>query len=69
MTVKHLIGFLQTQDPELPIVYRCCSEYAILGAEDIHTGMLQPARGDGWVHDSWGTKHFCTEKYLIFPGN
>ena len=67
MQVNELIKILQTMPPDLPVVYRCCSEYCLLDEEDLKIDTLGPARGDGWVHEKRPDRP--TQRYLVFPGN
>jgi len=67
MKVKDLIDLLQSYDPDLSIVYACCSEYTILNGEDLQVIKLHPRRPDGWVH-KFDPKQAKID-YLAFPGN
>lgn len=67
MTVKELIEFLLTQPQELPVVYRCCSEYDTLEAHQITIESLCLPRPDGWVANARPDKEQM--QYLAFPGN
>ena len=67
MTVKDLIEFLQTHDPELPVAIAMYSEQTLLEADDIRLWKACVAREDGWVQDKRPDKEAVT--YLLFPGN
>lgn len=67
MTVAGLIAFLQTKPQDLPVAYRCYSEWNMLRAEDIDIKALCPPRVDGWVHDR--RPDVTPQDYLTFPGN
>ena len=70
MTVRQLIETLQTYDMNLPVCYRCCSEYTLLRADELKIFKLQPARSDGWVANLWkGEPELRMVDYLVFPGN
>lgn len=68
-TVGQLVEFLKTQPKNLPVAYRCCSEYDSLSVDQIEVMKLQPARPDGWVHSTWDDDDLRTVEYLVFPGN
>lgn len=67
MTVSELIAFRQTQPQDLPVVYRCCSEYAILEPKAIEVEELCVDREDGWVPRARPDR--ARRTYLVFPGN
>ena len=67
MTVAELIAFLQTQPQDLQVAYRCCSEQAVLDADQIYIAEKCQPRPDGWIHDERRDKP--TQRYLLFPGN
>ncbi len=67
MTVAKLIEFLQTQPQHLTVVYRLCSENALLDPKDITVKELCAEREDGWVPNARPDQP--TRKYLAFPGN
>ena len=68
MNVAELIAFLQTQPPELPVAYRCSSEYMLLSADGIEQkNLCLPRRGDSWVANARPDRPLRT--YLAFPGN
>lgn len=67
MTVKELIALLQTKPQELQVVYRCCSEYVLLEADDISVDALCLPRNDGWVANARPDKP--KQDYLTLPGN
>lgn len=67
MTVKELIAVLQSKPQNLNVVYRCCSEWCLLEADDIEIKSLCLPRPDGWVHDARPDKP--KQDYLTFPGN
>lgn len=67
MTVAELIEFLKTQRLDLPVAYRCCSEWVLMEADDIGVTHLCHPRPDGWVHDHRPDKP--SMEYLVFPGN
>ncbi len=67
MTVKELYDLLATYPSDMPIAYRCYSEWCLLEAKDIEIKPLCPPRVDGWVHDARPDKP--TQDYLTFPGN
>jgi len=67
MTVRELIAFLQTQAPDLPVAYECCSEWNTLEAEQIKVEALCYPRPDGWIHDKRPDKPL--QDYLVLPGN
>lgn len=67
MTVAELIAFLQTQPQDLPVAYRCYSEYCLLEVKDIEVKHLCPPRSDGWVANERPDKP--TQDYLTLPGN
>lgn len=67
MTVKDLIAILQGKPQDLPVAYRCYSEWNLLEAGDIEVRALCLPRGDGWVHDARPDKP--TQDYLTLPGN
>ncbi len=67
MKVSELIAFLQTQPQDLPVVYRCYSEYDTLEVPDICIAKLCLPRPDGWVHDIRPDK--AGRDYLVLPGN
>lgn len=67
MTVKELIAILQSKPQDVEVVYRCCSEFVLLEADDIDIRALCLARADGWVHDARPDKP--TQDYLTLPGN
>ena len=69
MTVKELIKTLKTYPADLPVVYRCCSEYHILEAHELSIEQLHPTRADGWVHDYFDRDDPQRVPYLAFPGN
>jgi len=66
LTVAALIAHLQTQPQELLVVYRFCSEWCALEADDIGVQELRTMRIDGWVHDARPDKP--TQTYLTLPG-
>lgn len=67
MTVAELIEFLKLQPQDLQVIYRCCSESAVLEAGEIYEGEACEPRPDGWVQNK--RPDMPTQKYLIFPGN
>lgn len=67
MTVKDLIYFLSTQRQDLPVVYRVCSEQALLERKDISVEKLCIPRPDGWVANARPDKELI--EYLVLPGN
>lgn len=67
MTVGELIAILQSKPQELHVVYRCCSEWCMLEADDIEIKALCHPRPDGWVHDKRPDKE--TMEFLTLPGN
>ena len=67
MTVKEFIEFLVTQDPDLPVAYRCCSEQVLLNTSDIRVDEFCVPRPDGWIEDKRPDKPY--QKYLLLPGN
>jgi hypothetical protein len=67
MTVAELIKVLKGYSQDLPVVYACCSEYAVLEFEDISVEELCDPREDDWVARARPDKP--TRKYLTFPGN
>lgn len=67
MTVKELIAILQSKPQDLQIVYRCCSEFVLLEANDIDIMALCLPRNDGWVANKRPDKP--KQDYLTFPGN
>lgn len=73
MKVRELIEHLKQFDQDLTVLYRCCSEWDGLEAEQVRVVTLQPQRADGWVHDfqAWRDKANVSDAvpYLVFPGN
>lgn len=70
MTVKELRDHLASFPDDLPVCYRCYSEYTLLKTDGLEVKQLQPARKDGWVHDAWaGEPKRTLVSYLVFPGN
>lgn len=67
MSVSELIEFLKTQPQHLPVVYKCCSEYDTLTADQIEVKDLCRERPDGWVHCN--RPDMPTQAYLVLPGN
>lgn len=66
MTVSELIAFLQTQQQDLLVAYRICSEQCLLEADDIRKDVCCKPRADGWIQDRRADKE--TQTYLMFPG-
>lgn len=67
MTVAELISYLQMQPQDLQVAYRCCSEQALLEAEEIKITEACEPRPDGWIQNKRPDK--TTQEYLMFPGN
>ena len=67
MNVAELIEFLKQQSQDLPVCYRCCSEYSLLEADQILIEKLCKPRDDGWIHDARPDKDL--QEYLVLPGN
>lgn len=67
MTVAELIALLQTQRPDLPVAYRCCSEQVLLEADEIAEVDACEPRADGWIQSK--RPDMPTRTYLMFPGN
>jgi hypothetical protein len=67
ITVKDLIAFLQTQEQDLPVGYRCCSEQILLDIKDIEVIEACYPRPDGWIQ--YKRPDMESQKYLLFPGN
>lgn len=65
MTVAELCAHLQTQPQDLPVVYRCYSEFCLVVIGDIEIGEACVPRPDGWVHAKRPDKP--TQTYLILP--
>ena len=68
MTVRDLIAFLETQDPDLPVAYHCYSEGCLLKADDIVVVEEEYPRKDGWIAMHRRGVH-PKQKYLMLPGN
>ena len=69
-TVKELIKYLKTFDQNLPVAFKCCSEYDSLDLEEVTVKELQSPRADGWIHTEWSGKPELPKiKYVVFPGN
>lgn len=66
-TVKDLIQFLQSKPQDMPVVYKCYSEYSSLELWEIKCKNLCVSRPDGWVHEARPDTN--TVEYLVFPGN
>lgn len=67
LTVQALIAHLLTLDGNLPVVYRCCSEYDEMTVGHIQIEDLCYPRPDGWVQDKrpdWPSQTYC-----VFPGH
>ena len=67
LTVAELIAFLQTQEQNLPVIYKRYSEQLELTTKEIEIDELCFPRPDGWIQDKRPDKP--TQKYLVFPGN
>lgn len=67
MKVAELIEFLKTQRQDLHVIYRCCSENALLETKDIYVDEACEPRPDGWVANKRPDKP--AKEYLVFPGN
>lgn len=67
MTVSELIEVLKTKPQDLQVIYKCCSEHVLLGANKIKVEEHCEPRADGWVHELRPDKPKKT--YLVFPGN
>ena len=67
MNVSELIAFLQTQQQDLPVAFKCYSEAAVLEADEIIIVEACEPRVDGWVENRRPDKPAI--KYLMFPGN
>jgi len=67
MNVSELIAFLQTQQQDLPVAYKCCSEAAVLEVVEIEVVEACEPRADGWVQNRRPDKPAIP--YLMFPGN
>jgi len=67
MTVAELIDALKSFRQDLPVCYQKYSEQCVLRIEDLAVEHLQPAREDGWVHNSRPDKP--RQEYLVLPGN
>jgi len=67
MNVAELIEFLKTQRQDLQVIYRCCSENAVLEENEICVGEACEPRPDGWVANKRPDKP--AKQYLILPGN
>jgi len=67
MTVKELIDILQGKPDHLHVVYRCCSEWCMLEADDIEIQSLCHPRPDGWVANARPDKEKM--EFLTLPGN
>jgi len=67
MTVKELIEILQSKPQDIPVAYRCYSEWCLLESDDIGVQPLCLPRADGWVHDARPDKP--KTDYLTLPGN
>jgi hypothetical protein len=67
MKVHELIDLLQTQPQQLEVVYKFCSDYRILEAEEITVEDFCVERADGYVQYTRPDKP--NKKYLVLPGN
>jgi len=67
ITVSDLIDFLKNQRQDLPVAYRCFSEFVLMEVSEIEISELCHPRADGWVHDNRPDKP--TMEYIVFPGN
>lgn len=67
MKVSELIEFLQKQPQDILVAYTCCSEQALMDADEIEIKELCHPRPDGWIQNKRPDKE--TKPYLLFPGN
>ena len=67
MKVSDLIEILKGHKQDLDVCYKCCSEYAMLEADDLEVKALCKQRPDGWVPDKRPDKPLAG--YIVFPGN
>lgn len=67
MTVKELIKVLKQYEGDMPVCYRCCSEYSLLSPDQLRVVELQEPRRDCWVGEKRPDKPSIP--YLVFPGN
>lgn len=72
MNVADLKNILEKYPEDMEILYRCCSDYERMEADDIKTVSAVEKTNGYWMrsHETMSAENKGKEKsYLLFPGN